>query len=119
LIDRVGAIELAVSDLERSIAFYRDGLRFSIETRCAEPSDTVHLRAGSVHLALVAVAPGRPRHRSVGISVTVEVSGVDAYYDALVARGLLPSPPKDGGGRRHFSIRDPDGYNWTFVQALD
>ena len=30
----------------------------------------------------------------------MEVSGVDAYHDALVARGMRPTPPADTGAKK-------------------
>jgi hypothetical protein len=48
----------------------------------------------------------------------MEVVGLDAYHDALVARGLEPSPPADDGRGRCFLVVDPDGYEWCFRQSM-
>ncbi len=77
------------------------------------------LEAGSMRLLLVEEADDRRNgRRGVGIDLEIEVNGVDAYHDALVARGLDPSPPADGPGGRRFLVEDPDGYRWWIYQSM-
>src|SRR5918992_3261276 len=47
-----------------------------------------------------------------GLSIYVKVDDLDAYHDAVVAKGLKPaSEPRVGhGGQPGFALRDPDGY---------
>ena len=117
MIEGLGYVCLEVTDLERSMAFYRDGLRFQYDRRDDEPLPCVHLRAGDLHLVLTQSASGRDGRRR-GIGLFMDVSGVDAYHDALVARGIGVTAPADDFGRRSFTVRDPDGYVWTFHQSL-
>jgi catechol 2,3-dioxygenase-like lactoylglutathione lyase family enzyme len=107
-----------VEDLPRSVAFYRDGLRFATDADAPSSEAAVALRAGDLRLILSQAEAGTNGCRGSGVALTVEVSGVEAYYDALVARGLKPSVPRDEEGRRAFSVADPDGYVWRFVQSL-
>jgi len=117
LIDGLGDIRLEVADLGRSVAFYRDGLRFVCEGQDEANPELVHFRAGNVHVVLAHCAPAAHRRRGAGIRVSIAVAGVDAYHDALVARGLNPSPPADDTQARRFTVQDPDGYQWVFVQS--
>jgi catechol 2,3-dioxygenase-like lactoylglutathione lyase family enzyme len=114
LLEGLGYVWLEVHDLQRSVTFYRDGLRF------VEGPETngvvVHLRAGDLHLIL-SESLEMVDQRGEGVALAVEVSGVDAYHDALVARGLEPSRPQDDGNRRSFTVMDPDGYEWRFTQG--
>jgi catechol 2,3-dioxygenase-like lactoylglutathione lyase family enzyme len=117
LIEGLGYVRLEVTDLEKSITFYRDGLRFGFDGRDDE-DPRAELHAGDLKLVLCE-ASARPRaKRGTGVRLSVEVTGVDAYHDALVARGLTPSRPRDKGNSRRFDISDPDGYGWVFVQSL-
>ena len=119
MIDGLGFIRLEVKDLERSIAFYRDGLRFVLGRRDDGDPPRAWLHAADLTVILRLAAPiGRGR-RGAGVRVSVRVAGVDAYHDALVARGLTPAPPVDANGLRRFTIADPDGYEWAFSQAID
>jgi hypothetical protein len=114
LLEGLGYVWLEVRDLGRSVQFYRDGLRFAEES---EPSDSVaHLRAGDLHLILS--EDGEPTDcRGAGVALAVEVTGVDSYHDALIARGLEPGRPYSDGPRRSFTVTDPDGYEWRFTQG--
>lgn len=121
MIEGLGSIRLTVWDLERSIEFYGRGLRFApgAESDGDMNPDAVRLTAGSLCLELVAsrkqAAPVSTNGR--GIFLSVSVSGLDAYHDALVERGLQPNLPRDVDGGRAFSIEDPDGYVWQFTQS--
>jgi uncharacterized glyoxalase superfamily protein PhnB len=117
VIEGLGYLWLEVSDLSRSVAFYRDGLRFSVDGPSRNGPGTAHLRAGDLRLILSQRLETGPCDRR-GVTITLEVAGVDAYHDALVARGLEPSPPNDDGALRSFTLDDPDGYNWRFTQSL-
>ena len=118
MIEGLGYVWLEVADLAQSVAFYRDALRFGLERTDTGKPPTAHLRAGDLSVVLAEVPGAAASRRGRGVLLTVEVSGVDAYHDALVARGLDPSRPVDADHRRRFTVRDPDGYAWTFVQSL-
>jgi len=117
VIEGLGYIRLEVSDLGRAIAFYRDGLRFTYLSTEDGATPLALLQAGDFRLALVAAEAGVARGQ--GMCLLVDVSGVDAYHDALVARGLEPSAPTDVAHSRSFGVVDPDGYQWRFRQSLD
>jgi catechol 2,3-dioxygenase-like lactoylglutathione lyase family enzyme len=116
LIEGLGYVWLEVRDLERSVAFYRDGLRFTVDERAEQAQDRVQLRAGDLRLIL-SRAPSQRNSLGHGVTFHMDVSGVEAYHDALVARGLDPGPPTDEGAERSFLLRDPDGFEWRFRQS--
>lgn len=113
------AIMLAVSDIERSIAFYRDVLGFE---RIDYP-DIPLLRLGDLQLFLVEESPAAPDRPTVAlvppadrgripVNIVLEVEDVHARYEQLVGRGLrflAPPARPPWGGWRCFS-QDPDGY---------
>jgi uncharacterized glyoxalase superfamily protein PhnB len=116
LIERLAFVRLEVGDIERSMAFYRDGLRFQFVGSDDGPEPRVRLLAGDLSVVL-SPGPARPRSRGHGVLISLEVVGVDAYRDALVARGVAATVPVDRDGARSFSVRDPDGYTWRFHQS--
>ncbi|MFN2114763.1 MAG: VOC family protein [Anaerolineae bacterium] len=119
MIEGLGHVRLEVTDLARSIAFYRDALRFELDHE--EPQDDpplAFLRAGDLTLVLAERRTAGRRRRDNGVLLSIEVTAVDAYHDALVARGVAPSAPIDGPVVRQFSVRDPDGYEWRFLESM-
>ncbi len=120
-VTRAGAI-LAVSDFERSLAFYRDRLGLAVEAVYDDPPYATLACAGArISLAEqghpaedrpgVAMAPPPDRSRA-DVVLVLEVADALAVHAALAAEDvpmLAPpfSPP--WGGCRFFCV-DPDGY---------
>ena len=119
-VTRVGVI-LAVSDFERSLAFYRDSLGFEVEATYDEPPYATLVAAGA---RLSLAEQGHPADDRPGVTmvtpadrsrlaaiVVLEVSDCLAVFRELSAAGVPfltepYSPP--WGGHRCFAI-DPDG----------
>jgi catechol 2,3-dioxygenase-like lactoylglutathione lyase family enzyme len=120
-VTRAGAI-LAVADVERSIAFYRDSLGFEVEATYDDPPYATLARAG---MRLSLAEQGHPAEDRPGVTMNapadpsslqvvlvLEMSGVREAYESLSAAGVPflaepYSPP--WGGHRCFAV-DPDGY---------
>jgi len=114
------ATMLAVADLERSVAFYRDRLDFAV--REASP-DLALLARGPMLLYLVTESPPTPDKPGVTlappplpdqtpVNIVFRVADCRAVFDTLRARGvrfLAPPHARAWGGWRCFA-RDPDGY---------
>ena len=122
---RISIITLSVSDLPRSVAFYRDGLGLTLFDENTE--SIAFFRNRGTWLALY---PREALAADVGISA--EGSGfsgvtlahnlrsreeVDALLDVAVSAGAnLVKPAQDtlwGGYSGYFS--DPDGYLWEIA----
>jgi catechol 2,3-dioxygenase-like lactoylglutathione lyase family enzyme len=118
-VNRAGMI-LAVSDFDRSVAFYRDRLGFAVEATYADPSYATLVLAGT---RLSLAEQGHPAQDRPGVTMAapddparltailvLEVSDCLAAYEELSASGVSflaepYSPP--WGGHRCFAI-DPD-----------
>ncbi len=117
---------LIVSDIDRSLAFYRDVLGFSVVTSVpdAAPFVFVWLQRDGVTVFLNSIASVRDEHpelaaRPLGgtatLFITIEAAspadGVDALYEAVRSKARVIMPLKDQFyGMREFGIEDPDGY---------
>jgi catechol 2,3-dioxygenase-like lactoylglutathione lyase family enzyme len=121
-VTRAGAI-LAVADLERSLAFYRDVLGLAVDALFDDPPYAILSVAGT-RISLAEQGHAAPDHdvllRAQGdpantpAMLVLEVEDALAVHRRLVAEGagdrlVAPvfSPP--WGGHRFF-LRDPDGY---------
>lgn len=128
---RITVLTLGVDDLERSVAFYRDGLGLPTEGIIGtefEHGAVVFIPMGE-HLVLalyprnflaaearVPVSPPSPSDMTVGHNVDSRkaVDAVLAEAEAAGARITDPARERDWGGYSgHF--QDPDGHLWEVV----
>jgi lactoylglutathione lyase len=117
-------LELFVSDMRASIAFYTETLGFRVAR--ADP-DYVTVRNGSVVLGLGPVAklpetgvgPGFTRQRlradrGAGVEIVLELDDLDdlaALYRRCQARGVVVEALREQPwGLQDFRLVDPDGY---------
>jgi catechol 2,3-dioxygenase-like lactoylglutathione lyase family enzyme len=118
---RAGVI-LAVADVDRSVAFYRDLLGFAVDARYDDPPYASLSRAG-MRLSLAeqghpaedrpGVAMAAPADPAVADAVLVlEVADCLAVHEELSAAGapMLAPPYSPPWGGHRFFVRDPDGY---------
>ena len=107
-----------VSDMERSIAFYRDVLGFSFKERhhlgLPMLKQIAYLTLGDTTLELldyVDPAPADPSLRIGYRCMALEVEDMDKALAFLAEKGVTPSvqPMDVGGGSLRGEIVDPDG----------
>jgi len=115
---------LAVQDLARTIAFYRDVLGFDVGLLWPDESSPTFTVLGrdDVQLQFYVLARDSPsgsnRAAAAGEGViNIETSDVRALHAALV--GQVPvewGPEVYTYGRREFAVRDPSGYLVIFTE---
>jgi catechol 2,3-dioxygenase-like lactoylglutathione lyase family enzyme len=112
-----------VNDIEKSVAWYRDGLGFYVAERWEEGGKLqgVMLKAGACTFGLSQddFSKGRDRPKGVGFRVWAETT---QDIDALAARlrsfgGRIVEGPGDKYDRYSFTAEDPDGYKFTVSRA--
>ena len=119
---RISLITLGVADLERSLAFYRDGL--GLPVRAESSSAIVFFDLGSTWLALyprselaadVGVPPAGSGFPAITLAHNVrEREDVDAVLaQASKAGAVIVRPARftDWGGYSGY-FKDPDGFPW-------
>jgi predicted enzyme related to lactoylglutathione lyase len=116
---------LLVSDLDRSVAFYRDLLGFECELFGEPPNFAVVKRDEAIFLLSLAPEGAQlvPNWHVVEKmwNAYVRVDDADAAYAEVQERGcpidysLYDAPH----GFREFGVTDPDGYDIGFGQPLD
>jgi catechol 2,3-dioxygenase-like lactoylglutathione lyase family enzyme len=120
-VTRLGTI-LAVADVDRSVAFYRDHLAFIVDATYDDPPYATLIRNG---VRLSFAEQGHPAEDRPGVEMVaspdrskqavvlvLEVTDAAAIHEALVAEGvtILAEPfAPPWGGLRFFAV-DPDGY---------
>jgi uncharacterized glyoxalase superfamily protein PhnB len=124
---------LLVADIDRSSAFYRDLLGFSLVTTVpdAGPFVFVWMQRGAVNVFLNARSAAEAdlplwASRTAGamsmfIAIEAETidAGIDPLYESLRTKTSVVMPLKNQFyGMREFGILDPDGYVIFFAQQL-
>ena len=117
------AASFTVNDLERSIAWYRDVLGFTVGERWEGGGalQGIQMKAGSCDLMLNQddFALGRDRQKGAGCRLWVATAqDIDALAARIKATGwrLDREPSETPWGDWAFAVTDPDGFKLTFIQ---
>jgi catechol 2,3-dioxygenase-like lactoylglutathione lyase family enzyme len=115
----LSAITLAVSDVARSVAFYR-ALGFQLFAG-DERSTFVTFRAGPKSFLNLQHDPAHAPVPRIWGRVIFWVEDVDATYKRSVMAGYTPEmEPSDAPwGERYFHILDPDGHELSLATPLE
>ena len=117
---------LIVSNVERSIAFYRDVLGFTLVTTVPDASPFVFaiVQSGPVQIFLNAPEPAMTEYpafkdRPIGGTLTlfIDVQNIKASHDELKDQVKIVMPLEHKWyGVTEFAFADPDGYLITFAE---
>jgi len=116
---------LTVADVRRSVAWYRDVLRFSVDREFERAGRlfAVSLRAGTIRILLTQEDGGRGVDRVKGEGFSLQITtaqDIDALAsNAKRAGAALDSEPADAWGARVFRLRDPDGFRLVISSPRD
>lgn len=109
---------LGVTDMQRSLRFYLDGLGFVMKNKW-EPEGKLRwcwLARGGASIMLQEYLPGR-RPEGVlgqGVSVCFQCEDAVALYREFRSRGIEATEPEVGNSMWVTCFSDPDGYKLDF-----
>lgn len=118
---------LGVTDMERSLRFYLDGLGFTIMNKW-EPEGRIRwcwlTRGGASIMLQEFVKGGHGGQRSEGVlgqgvNLCFQCEDAVALYRELRSRGLEAREPFVGNSMWVTGLSDPDGYKLDFESATD
>ena len=114
-VETISAITLAVTDMARSVVFYRDHVGLEL-LYGGEDTRFTSFRVGDSFVNLI-YAEEKPAWWG---RLILYVDDVDAHYRRLLGFGLRPStePADARWGERYFHIDDPDGHELSFAKPL-
>lgn len=115
-IEKISAITLEVTDMRRSVRFYRDVLGLEMAYGGEEASFS-SFRTGGSDSAILNLELGSAV-RNWG-RIIFHVSNVDETWAYLTLEGYRPNRPQDATwGERYFHMLDPDGHELSFAKPL-
>jgi uncharacterized glyoxalase superfamily protein PhnB len=111
---------LAVHDLAKSAAWYRDVL--GCETRDPDPGNWTFCRLGAIIDFMLGECPNAMPASDLGDHSYVaylRVDDVDAFHDRAVEAGADITKPltEEPWGMREFALRSVDGHRFTLGQS--
>ena len=116
------APSFTVNDIEKSLAWYRDVLRFTVKERWEHEGKLlgVELMAGTVTFMLGQDdwKKGRDRVKGEGFRIYCSTGGdVDRLAEQIKTSGgtLAQEPHDQPWGTRDFAVADPDGFKITIT----
>jgi catechol 2,3-dioxygenase-like lactoylglutathione lyase family enzyme len=120
MIDRFDHIHIEPADFDRSLAFYRDTLGWSVVSTWGDPASGrgAVLSGGAIKVVLAersnypgSAAEPRP-------AVHLDIHDIDKRFRALPPGDYVVAPPGvSGDGTRGFVLRDPDGNLIAFEEV--
>lgn len=119
-------LELFVTDVQRSLEFYRDVLGFSLVGSNADAQYHA-LRLGGVRIAIQHVGSLEPSHplakrgdKGLGVEIVLEVEDIQSTFEHVSASCEISSSlTLQAWGLRDFRVVDPDGYYWRLTETRD
>jgi catechol 2,3-dioxygenase-like lactoylglutathione lyase family enzyme len=117
---------LEVRDIDRSVAFYRDRLGFTVVAHDAESGGRMNwcrLERGGASIMLQ--GPGEPNDdsagvRGQGVCLYFICDDADAMYAELSLRGAQLDPPRVAYyGMKQLYVPEPDGYALCFESPTE
>ena len=114
MIQHLSAITLAVRDMQEAVTFYA---QLGFEVVYGGPQERFSsMRAGEGYVNLILTPDYTPQWWGRTI---FRVTQVDELHRTLTARGLTPTPLRDGSwGERFFHLTDPNGHELSFAQLM-
>jgi len=112
---RFEGISLPVSDVVRSIEFYR---QFGFEVQAQNPNFAL-LRLGEGTIGLLKMDVSKwPKGPRGAIHIELSTDNLDELFEQLKAQGVhFSAPPRDRPWERQMFTNDPDGYRLEIAQG--
>jgi predicted enzyme related to lactoylglutathione lyase len=114
---RLELVPLPVSDVERSIAFYRDRVGFALD-HDVSPGNGMRVVQLTPPGSACSIAFGTGMGGGAPVSnLHLVVDDIEAARETLVRRGVDVSPVQNlGGGVRYAFFADPDSNSWALQE---
>ena len=120
MIDRFDHIHIHPSDFDRSLAFYRDMLGWSVVSRWGEPGSGrgAVLSGGAIKVVLAERSKSADAANEPRPAIHLDIHDVDKRFRAMPPGDcVVVAPGVSERGTRWFVVSDPDGNHIAFEEV--
>ncbi len=120
MLNKIEGITLLVSDLKRSVEFYRDTLNLRVNKESEDKIEFSKKDSTNTKLIIELDKTGSNKNNKSSVIITFSVIDLNTIYDKLTQRKVdfHKKLSEDETGKNTI-IRDPDGYLISLTEPID
>ena len=120
MLNKIEGITLSVSDLKRSVEFYRDVLNMRVNKESEDKIEFSKKGSTNTKLIIELDKTGSTQNNKSSVIITFSVLDLNTIYDNLTQRKVdfHKKLSEDETGKNTI-IRDPDGYLISLTEPID
>jgi lactoylglutathione lyase len=120
MLNKIEGITLLVSDIKRSIEFYRDILNMRVNKESEDKIEFSKKNSTQTKLIIELDKTGSIQNNKSSVIITFSVIDLNTLYDNLIQRKVeFHKKLSDDETGKNTIIRDPDGYLISLTEPID
>jgi lactoylglutathione lyase len=120
MLNKIEGITLLVSDIKRSVEFYRDILNLRVNKESEDKIEFSKKDSINTKLIIELDKTGSSQNNKSSVIITFSVIDLNTIYDNLIQRKVnFHKKLSDDETGKNTIIRDPDGYLISLTEPLD
>lgn len=120
MLNKIEGITLLVSDIKRSVEFYRDILNLRVNKESEDKIEFSKKDSTNTKLIIELDKTGSNKNNKSSVIITFSVIDLNTIYDKLTQRKVdFHKKLSDDETGKNTIIRDPDGYLISLTEPID
>lgn len=120
MLNKIEGITLLVSDIKRSVEFYRDILNLRVNKESEDKIEFSKKDSINTKLIIELDKTGSSQNNKSSVIITFSVIDLNTIYDNLIQRKVnFHKKLSDDETGKNTIIRDPDGYLISLTEPID
>lgn len=120
MLNKIEGITLLVSDIKRSVEFYRDILNLRVNKESEDKIEFSKKDSTNTKLIIELDKTGSNQNNKSSVIITISATDLNSIYDKLLQRKVdFHKKLSDDETGKNTIIRDPDGYLISLTEPKD
>ena len=120
MLNKIEGITLLVSDIKRSVEFYRDILNLRVNKESEDKIEFSKKDSTNTKLIIELDKTGSNQNNKSSVIITFSATDLNSIYDKLLQRKVdFHKKLSDDETGKNTIIRDPDGYLISLTEPID